>query len=166
MWKRFIAASVLATSSLVFAGAQTPANASYFNDMGSMVGEYASCVRAVGIKGPVRCKSAQGHASSASTAAEQNFKSSTLHNGKGDAFRHCYWNARMTLDFGSGDAKKIADNHEKEAPGPAKEESMDKSNNNHGRIVGNYVSGVGGGMARALSMCQYKANNGELVTLK
>ncbi|MFJ6415783.1 DUF6973 domain-containing protein [Paeniglutamicibacter sp. NPDC091659] len=65
----------------------------------------------------------------ASKEASKRFAKKTLHNGKGDAFRHCYWNARMTKSMGSNYAGIIATNHEDVNKGPAKERSMDLKNN-------------------------------------
>jgi hypothetical protein len=52
-----------------------------------------------------------------------------LHNGPGDAWRHCYWNCSMTQEFGPDRARKISSNHEKDEPGPAIETQMDLYNN-------------------------------------
>lgn len=59
-----------------------------------------------------------------------------LHNGPGDAWRHCYWNCTMTAEIGSDQAKIIADNHEKHGGGPANENAMDYHNNAEGRSCG------------------------------
>jgi len=113
------------------------------------------------------CSAAQGHADAASAAAQSLFPSS-LHNGKGDAFRHCYWNARMTIDFGADKAKTIADNHEDGSDGPEAEKNMDRSNNASGRKIGGSASGSNKEKkyASAKTACQNAANNGQLVTLK
>ena len=55
------------------------------------------------------------------------------HNGPADAWRHAYWNCRMTASIGAGQAKEIADNHEKHGGGPAIENAMDQHNNAVGR---------------------------------
>ncbi|CUS11844.1 unnamed protein product [Tuber aestivum] len=54
---------------------------------------------------------------------QQNFPLDTLHNGKGDAFCHCYWNARMTVDIMEG------------GNGPAAEREIDPANNAPGRTI-------------------------------
>jgi len=59
-----------------------------------------------------------------------------LHNGPGDAWRHCYWNCIMTDEIGRDQAKSIADNHEKHGGGPAVENLMDSRNNWEGRECG------------------------------
>lgn len=56
-----------------------------------------------------------------------------LHNGPADAWRHAYWNCRMTAVIDADQAKEIADNHEKHGGGPAIENTMDQHNNAAGR---------------------------------
>jgi hypothetical protein len=107
------------------------------------------------------------HADIALSTAGQLFAQDTLHNGKGDAFRHCYWNARMTIDIGKGDAKTIGDNHEDGSNGPEREKTMDRANNASGRDIGQ--NAVGGSKNAkyddAKIKCQNAANSGRLVTL-
>ena len=55
-----------------------------------------------------------------------------LHNGKADAFRHSYWNALGTADFGKDIMKLFADAHELSSTN-ALETEMDLFNNNVGR---------------------------------
>lgn len=108
------------------------------------------------------CVKAQGHANEASKAAQDLFPASSLHNGKGDAFRHCYWNARMAIDLGEGNAKTIGDNHEDGSDGPEAEKKMDRANNAEGRSIGTSK----GNYASAKEACRVAAVNGKLVTLK
>ena len=96
------------------------------------------------------------------TAEAKKLFPTSLHNGKGDAFRHCYWNARMTIDLGSKIAEVIATNHEDAAPGPAKERKMDLANNATGRKVG---ANSNGSYVTARNVCSSKATFGGLVTL-
>ena len=42
----------------------------------------------------------------------KNYITSKLHNGNGDAFRHCLWNYGMAIDVGQDFAKKWGDAHE------------------------------------------------------
>lgn len=58
------------------------------------------------------CNRARRHANAASAEAARQFPPEALHNGRGDAFRHCYWNGRMAINFGEGTAKEFADRHE------------------------------------------------------
>lgn len=59
-----------------------------------------------------------------------------LENGPADAFRHCYWNARMSMVFGVSKTKKIADNHERYGAGSPGATAMDYHNNHVGRSLG------------------------------
>ncbi|MFT6128206.1 MAG: hypothetical protein ACJAVA_002705 [Flavobacteriaceae bacterium] len=54
--------------------------------------------------------------------------------GKADAFRHAYWNAMGTADFGSGIMKIFADAHEWGETGLSV--TMDFYNNHKGRLIG------------------------------
>jgi hypothetical protein len=56
-----------------------------------------------------------------------------LHNGPGDAWRHAYWNCRMTAEIGASEAEIIASAHESFGDGPAIEDTMDLHNNAEGR---------------------------------
>lgn len=55
--------------------------------------------------------------------------------GKADAFRHAYWNALGTAEFGAEIMKLFADAHEWGESGLSV--TMDFHNNHHGRIIGN-----------------------------
>src|SRR5437762_945445 len=57
----------------------------------------------------VNCGKARLDAGTASDAALANFSELSQHNGRGDAFRHCYWSALMTVDMSSDDAKTFGD---------------------------------------------------------
>jgi hypothetical protein len=60
-----------------------------------------------------------------------------IHNGPGDAWRHCYWNCRMTGVIGRNDAAFIAENHEEQAKkNPVAEHMMDSWNNAEGQDCG------------------------------
>jgi hypothetical protein len=114
------------------------------------------------------CLAAQTHADVASSQAAKRFASSSLHNGKGDAYRHCYWNARMTIDFGADKAKTIATAHEEGSDGPAAEKKMDLANNATGRSIGGSASGSSKSAkyTSAEATCRSRANGGQLKTLK
>ena len=87
--------------------------------------------------GPVSCARGKTDADKAAATARENYPANTLHNGIGDAFRHCFWNALMTLSIGRDHAKKIADLHEDHnMSGPIAEREMDLKNNEIGREVG------------------------------
>lgn len=81
------------------------------------------------------CLRAKNNATKALTQAESWYPKS-LHNGIGDGFRHCYWNALMTVDDGPTTASKIATRHEDAAKNqPANEKTMDLRNNQIGRNI-------------------------------
>lgn len=79
-----------------------------------------------------------------------------LHNGPADAWRHCYWNCRMTAVLGADQAETIANNHEAHGGGPANENAMDTFNNAVGRACGS---------ANCDSCCQGKLDTGSLRVL-
>ena len=57
------------------------------------------------------------------------------HNDAGDAFRHAYWNFRMTQEIGLEEAKKFGDAHEREDGQLTDQQLMDLFNNHQGRIL-------------------------------
>lgn len=100
----------------------------------SMLTEGIKCIFRVG---PFDCAKAKTDADLAAAESRTSYPTSTLHNGIGDAFRHCYWNALMTLSIGRDQAKKVADLHEdNNTTGPHLERVMDLKNNEIGRQVG------------------------------
>lgn len=54
---------------------------------------------------PLAAADFNSNASTALEEAQKRFSSATLHNGSGDAFRHCFWSAMNARDQG----KDIAD---------------------------------------------------------
>lgn len=52
---------------------------------------------------------------------DAHFGAATLHNGSGDAFRHCFWSAMNARDEGKDLAKQFGDAHEDWAGNPANE---------------------------------------------
>lgn len=106
------------------------------------------------------CSSAKSAADDALARAKKKFDASTLYQGKGDAYRHCYWSARMTIDMGESQAKGFGDRHESESSGADK--SMDLANNATGRSVGKSYKTYD----TASNRCEWLARNGKLVTLK
>ncbi len=59
-----------------------------------------------------------------------------LHNGKGDAFRHGFWQGLAASGSGIDYAKRFGEAHETDYPGPHLEFSMDTHNNYKGRELG------------------------------
>jgi hypothetical protein len=72
------------------------------------------------------------NAKEALDAAEYLFPGTTL-NGKGDAFRHAYFNMQNALSFGVHLARLLGDAHEDKPGNPAIEKEMDLYNNGKGR---------------------------------
>lgn len=73
--------------------------------------------------------------SRADQAAESRFGKKGQDDGHGDAFRHAYWNALMTREFGADWTKQYATAHEGLGGNPANREAMDLFNNEVGRSV-------------------------------
>jgi hypothetical protein len=64
------------------------------------------------------------------------FPGESLHNSRADAFRHSYWNALITQEFGAEYAQAFTTKHET-SPGSVREEQfMDLHNNSVGRDIG------------------------------
>jgi len=77
-----------------------------------------------------------------------NLYPSSTHNGKGDAFRHAYFNALNVVSIGKYYAEKLSTAHENKPYKYAyeyKEKNMDLFNNNTGRNYGElrYLSPLG-----------------------
>jgi len=86
----------------------------------------------------------------------------TLHNGTGDAFRHCYWNALMTREQGADLAREFANAHET-GGGPAIEGRMDLHNNAVGRRIGAAHTNASDGELAAY--CVAALDNDELLII-
>lgn len=72
----------------------------------------------------------------------ENLYPSSLYNGKGDAFRHAYFNAKNVISIGIYYAEILATAHENRPPNyqyEYKEVEMDLFNNQIGRIIGQIV---------------------------
>lgn len=120
------------------------------------------CINLVDV---VSCGIANQVAGIASDQAESRFPgNSSLLNGKGDAFRHCAWNALMTMRIGATAAERIATNHETIRQGPEDQNRMDLYNNAQGRIVGAAFANSGN-ESGALNQCALWATVGVLSTI-
>jgi hypothetical protein len=106
------------------------------------------------------CLVAFRDATAATTQAQILFPTS-LHNGAGDAFRHCYWSAQMTIHLGRDAAKTFGELHEVDPLQPAVEAQMDLRNDNAGRVVGLLAYPA----FPALRMCAGLASAGYLWTV-
>jgi hypothetical protein len=96
--------------------------------------------------------------------AAKRFPKPTLHNGRGDAFRHAYWSALMTREIGFLNTKAITDSHE-EGPGidPAERE-MDLHNNLQGMVIG--IRNRGASDDQLAEHCEEALRAGKLRVLK
>ncbi len=106
------------------------------------------------------CLQARKDSSKAASAAAARYPKS-LHNGKGDAWRHCYWNCLMTRSVGKPCAKRVADNHEDcgdRYGQPATERLMDEHNNHKGRKLASK-------QGSCADLCKDALDNGDLKVL-
>ncbi|CAF3251756.1 unnamed protein product [Rotaria socialis] len=114
--------------------------------IGSTLVEGVKCLFLVD---PFDCAKAKTNADVAAAEAQNSYPGKTLHNGIGDALRHCYWNALMTISVGRDQAKKVADLHEdNNTTGPLEERVMDLKNNEIGRQVGSESKTTGKARAK------------------
>jgi hypothetical protein len=82
------------------------------------------------------------NASTALAEAQKRFGASTLHNGSGDSFRHCFWSAMNARDQGIAVARKFGEAHEDWVGNPANEKTMDLHNNSVGFDIGGWSIGA------------------------
>jgi len=105
--------------------------------------------------GPIDAHRASEIADEASAAAQKTGLPGP-YNGPADAWRHCFWNCRMTQSIGADQAETIATNHERDNPGPMLESIMDLHNNDRGRTcVGSSCD----------SCCQTKLDTAQLLVI-
>lgn len=91
---------------------------------------------------PIAAISFNANAKTALAEAQKRFGPTTLHNGSGDAFRHCYWSAMNARDQGAGLARKFGEAHEDWIGNPAAEKAMDLHNNGVGFDIGGPLVGA------------------------
>jgi hypothetical protein len=112
---------------------------------------------------PLAAISFNSNANTALEEARKRFGPSTLHNGSGDAFRHCFWSAMNARDEGTSTARAFGEAHEDWVGNPAGEKKMDLHNNEVGFGIGGTLPGVSD---RYLAvMCVEAWANGKLVQL-
>lgn len=122
--------------------------------------QYSACVAAVGSTGFWVCAGAGISASIAKTASEELFPATQV-GGTGDAFRHCYWSALLTIDFGAVRAEKVTTSYENVAVNDEPYRGMDLANNATGRQVGaSYRTNP-----KSRERCASLASSGQLVTV-
>lgn len=129
-----------------------------FTDLVQSAPELLNCVYRFGV---VKCQKAFEDASTASDGAAAWFPAISLHNGAGDAFRHCWWSGLMYRHLGQGPATGIAEDHEAFNPSTEEEYLMDTYNNMKGRVSGLNSSTDYG----SRNICLDWARNGGLVTI-
>ena len=86
------------------------------------------------------CIVAYGNHGTKAMAATVLYHQNWFRNNASDAFRHCYWSARMTIGMGTSTADFILDLHEQEPGQPAGEKRMDEWNNSVGTGLGSRIS--------------------------
>ena len=72
----------------------------------------------------------------ASNKAQELFPVCSLHNGRGDAFRHCYWTCLIAKKYDPRTATNYSDFHEFNPHNPCEEAIMDYKNNKTGISYG------------------------------
>ncbi|MFE9326673.1 DUF6973 domain-containing protein [Nocardia sp. NPDC052278] len=110
---------------------------------GAMPREEATALEnLVGRHGVIGLKEFYDIKTEAEQAAEDQFsgldpktQERVLADGHGDAFRHAYWNARMTQEFGAEWTQNYTTAHEKTGGNPPAREAMDLYNNKLGREI-------------------------------
>jgi hypothetical protein len=112
---------------------------------------------------PIDAMGFKEDADKALAAAQALYPAATLHNGQGDAFRHCYWNALMTRRTSAARAKEFADAHETNPGQPEAEMRMDLNNNEVGRNLA--VANPGASDQKLTEVCQEALRTGKLITL-
>lgn len=89
----------------------------------------------------------------------------SLHNGIGDAFRHCYLTALLTRDIGEARALELTNLHEDFCGNPEDERTMDLHNNSVGAELGRGLDKSFPDASLA-DMCATAASSGRLKMLK
>ncbi|MEF9907136.1 DNRLRE domain-containing protein [Streptomyces sp. P9-A2] len=110
------------------------------------------------------CNKARKDADKAFGEAAKRYPRASLYQGTGDAFRHCYWNARMEINIDHETAYEVATRHESESRGVDKE--MDLRNNKIGRKIGRDYRGKSKSNHKARDKCISYVKNGKLWIIK
>jgi hypothetical protein len=77
----------------------------------------------------------EGIENAANEQAENHFPGTDQHDNHGDAFRHAYWNALLTREYGEQFAAEFTVAHERKPDDNALREAMDLYNNEIGRRI-------------------------------
>lgn len=94
--------------------------------------------------------------------AVRRFAGPGLHNGSGDAFRHCYWSALLARDIGADNARSFTTAHEGYSANPSGERAMDLHNNAQGITIGSLNPDLGD--EQLASVCAHWLAAGRLMT--
>ncbi|MEA2569388.1 MAG: hypothetical protein QOI24_1389 [Acidobacteriota bacterium] len=122
-------ANVLASSPAFALRPQAQVNAAVARQHASF-GEKVAAV--VGV-GPIDATTAWNISTEALAAANASGLPGVGSDGPGDAYRHCFWNCRMTAEIGADQAQTIATSHETHGEGSTLSHAMDFFNNRVGR---------------------------------
>ena len=91
---------------------------------------------------PIAAAEFNANATVALEEAQKRFGQASLHNGSGDAFRHCFWSAMNARDEGAELAEAFGKAHESDPRNPPKEKAMDLFNNSVGFEIGKNLYGA------------------------
>jgi hypothetical protein len=83
--------------------------------------------------------------------------------GHTDAFRHAYWNARLTSEFGAEWTTQFATAHEGNNPGNSTREAMDLYNNQVGRQIA--INNPNASPSELADLVKKALDNGDLVVV-
>jgi hypothetical protein len=109
------------------------------------------------------CVKVKKHKDTSLEATEKYYEENTWLNGRGDAFRHCYWIGRIAVDIGQDKAELFGDMHENGAPwNPPLEKEMDLRNNSSGRWGASHSENY----EDVLFLCKSAADSGSLWIIK
>lgn len=101
-------------------------------------------------------------ATKALAVARNRFPGAGQHNGRGDAFRHCYWSALLTRDIGAANARDFTTAHENYSDNPTGERAMDLHNNAVGIAIGQAFRSASD--IELSNQCAAALSNGRLLT--
>lgn len=101
-------------------------------------------------------------ADKARAEARVQFPGAGLHNGRGDAFRHCYWSALLARDIGPDNALAFTTAHEDYGSNPPGEKAMDLHNNAVGVAIGRQNPSASD--QALVTLCVQATYNGRLIT--
>ncbi|MER7759677.1 DNRLRE domain-containing protein [Streptomyces sp. NPDC097619] len=113
---------------------------------------------------PIDCTWVKSSATVARDQAISWYPDRSLFQGTGDAFRHCYWNARMELRLSTDDTYEFATRHESDSSG--KDKDMDMRNNSIGRGIGRSKTNQANANTKVRDACRAAQRNGGLWIIK